>query len=342
MQIYYNQLDSKLNENLMPIYMIAGSEIYQEDNCVNKIIKAAKHSDFLDHEIIYVEKTFDWNSFDSANSNLSLFSSKKIIELRFLTKSVGLAAEKKIFEILENYSEDNIIIFRLPSLKAADYKKKYLGLKNNNVGLIRLFPLTKKNMIEELVLSSKKLNYKIDRNCINFISDLYEGNMISANQALIKLDLMITDNDQINLEFLKKVFSKDVDFEASNLVDYSIEGNLLKINSCITFLKDNNYPTQYIIWSFIRSFRSILSNIDAISSGTPKEDILKNIWPYERKNLMSFSLSKLSQKKIESYLGILVRIDMQSKNVLNGNIWDSIHDLAVSVAKNKLSVIKYT
>ena len=28
---------------------------------------------------------------------------------------------------------------------------------------------------------------------------------------------------------------------------------------------------------------------------------------------MTFSLSKLSQKKIESYLGILVRIDMQSK-----------------------------
>ena len=57
---------------------------------------------------------------------------------------------------------------------------------------------------------------------------------------------------------------------------------------------------------------------------------------------MSFSLKKLSQKKIEAYLGILVRIDMQSKNVLDGNIWDSIQDLSISVAKNKLSVIKYT
>jgi 16S rRNA G966 N2-methylase RsmD len=69
------------------------------------------------------------------------------------------------------------------------------------------------------------------------------------------------------------------------------------------------------------------------------EDILKNIWPYEKKNLMSYSLNKLSSKKIESYLGILVRIDMQSKNVLEGNIWDSIYDLSISVAKNKLSVI---
>jgi len=63
---------------------------------------------------------------------------------------------------------------------------------------------------------------------------------------------------------------------------------------------------------------------------------LKNVWPFERKNLMSFSLNKLSQNKIEAYIGILVRMDMQSKNILDGNIWDSIHDLSVSISKNKL------
>ena len=46
--------------------------------------------------------------------------------------------------------------------------------------------------------------------------------MVSANQALTKIDLMIDADQEINLDFLKKVFSKDVDFEASNLVDYSI------------------------------------------------------------------------------------------------------------------------
>ena len=79
-----------------------------------------------------------------------------------------------------------------------------------------------------------------------------------------------------------------------------------------------------------------------IKDGKSKDDILRSIWPYERKNLMAYSLTKLSPNKIESYLGILVRLDMQSKNVLGGNIWDSIYDLSVSVAKNKLSVIKYT
>ena len=90
MQIYYNQLDSKLRDNLKPIYIIAGNEIYQEETCVEKILKTAKKNAFHDHEVIYVEKSFDWNNFESINSNLSLFSNKKIIELRFLTKNCRL------------------------------------------------------------------------------------------------------------------------------------------------------------------------------------------------------------------------------------------------------------
>jgi DNA polymerase III delta subunit len=166
--------------------------------------------------------------------------------------------------------------------------------------------------------------------------------MVAANQALLKIDLMASDSTVIDLNFLKKVFSKDVDFEASNLVDYSIEGNIIKIQTCINFLKQNDYPAQYVIWSFIRSFRTILFNLDSINNGKPIDEILRTIWPYERKNLMSNSLKKLSALKIEAYLGVLVRLDMQSKNVIDGNTWDSIYDLSVSVAKNKLSVIKYT
>ena len=341
MQIYYNQLEKQLENELKPVYIISGNEIYQEESCTEKILVAAKKDNYLEHQILYVEKSFDWNSFDEINSNLSLFSEKKIIEVRFLTKTVGLTAEKKINEYINSINHENIIILRLPALKSSDYKKKYLGQNNNNVGLIRLYPITKKNMIDELNLSIKKYNYKIDVNCLNFIVDLYEGNMVAANQALIKLDLMKNNMSEVNLDFLKKVFSKDVDFEATNLVDYSLEGDVSKVETCFNFLKQNDYPTQYVIWSFIRSFRTILFNIDAINSGKSLEEILKNIWPYERKNLMSYSLKKLSSKKIEKYLGILVRIDMQSKNILSGNAWDSIYDLSISVAKNKLSVIKY-
>ena len=50
MQIYYNQLDKHLQGNLKYIYIITGDEIYQEENCVQKIIKKGSASEeFLNH-----------------------------------------------------------------------------------------------------------------------------------------------------------------------------------------------------------------------------------------------------------------------------------------------------
>ena len=341
MQIYYNQLTNQLEKKLHPIYIITGCETYQEDSCVLKVLKKAKLKGYEEHQVVYVEKSFDWDNFDTNNSNLSLFSEKKIIEVRFLTKSVGVNAEKKILDYSENISSDIIMIFRLPELKAADFRKKFLGVKNNNVGLIRIYPMTKRNMVEELTYLVQKNKYNINRECINYLADMFEGNMTSASQALIKIDLMKNENTDVNLDFLNKTLSENTDYAANNLVDYAMEGNIKKVYSCFHFLKENDYPAQYIIWSFIRYLRSILSYIESIDEGKSKQEILKNIWPFERKNLVSNSIDKLNINKIESYIAILVRMDMQSKNVLDGKIWDSIIDLSVSMAKNKLSVIKY-
>ena len=56
MQIYYNQIDKQLSESLKPIYIIAGNEVYQEEVCVEKIIKEARKNDYTEHDVMYVEK----------------------------------------------------------------------------------------------------------------------------------------------------------------------------------------------------------------------------------------------------------------------------------------------
>ena len=60
------------------------------------------------------------------------------------------------------------------------------------------------------------------------------------------------------------------------------------------FFKDN-YPT-HVIWSFIRFFRTILSNLDLLNNGKTKNEILRNIWPFERKPNVIFTAKIISKK----------------------------------------------
>ena len=43
-----------------------------------KSFKKAKLKGYEEHQVVYVEKSFDWDNFDTNNSNLSLFSEKKL------------------------------------------------------------------------------------------------------------------------------------------------------------------------------------------------------------------------------------------------------------------------
>ena len=69
----------------------------------------SKKENYLEHET-FCREIFDWNSFNQKNSNLSLFSEKRILELRFLTKTVGSTAEKYINEYINSINNDNILI----------------------------------------------------------------------------------------------------------------------------------------------------------------------------------------------------------------------------------------
>ena len=79
-----------------------------------------------------------------------------------------------------------------------------------------------------------------------------------------------------------------------------------------------------------------------------KKEMTKNPISVDKDMLAVKSLAIMSENKITSLcvhkknsrgktIGVL-----HIHNILDGNIWDSIHDLSVSISKNKLSVIKYT
>ena len=50
MQIYYNKLEKQLENELKPVYIISGNEIYQEESCIEKILVAAKKDNYLEKQ----------------------------------------------------------------------------------------------------------------------------------------------------------------------------------------------------------------------------------------------------------------------------------------------------
>jgi DNA polymerase III delta subunit len=206
--------------------------------------------------------------------------------------------------------------------------------------LIRIFKPNEKDIYNELYTYQKECGLNLDSKFLKYICDKNSNNLFSAAQIIEKLSLIDEIDININDQNLNKLFSSDSQYSSFLLFDYCIKADYVNILNSINFLKSNKISVSVIIWVFIRKFHEYTRHINKIEQGASIDEIVKNIWPYEQKEITRMALSKFSIKMIEMYISMFIRLDMQSKNLVKGDTWLSLKDLCIAISKNKLSILK--
>ena len=81
MQIRPDQLRNDLKARQHPVYMVCGDEPLQHRETVDMLRKAAHYYGYEERDVYIADAHFDWNNLLIAANELSLFASKKIIEI---------------------------------------------------------------------------------------------------------------------------------------------------------------------------------------------------------------------------------------------------------------------
>src|ERR1041385_7525511 len=82
MRLYPNQLHAHLARGLAPIYVVGGEEPLLVEESLDAIRAAARKQGYAEREVLEVDAGFDWQRLVEAYASLSLFSSRRLIELR--------------------------------------------------------------------------------------------------------------------------------------------------------------------------------------------------------------------------------------------------------------------
>jgi DNA polymerase-3 subunit delta len=88
-----------LKRGLAPVYFVYGEELLLVEESCRAIRNAAHAAGFLERQVLTVESGFDWNGFFASTQSLSLFSERRLIELRLPTGKPGEAGAKILTEV---------------------------------------------------------------------------------------------------------------------------------------------------------------------------------------------------------------------------------------------------
>ena len=244
-----------------------------------------------------------------------------------------------LFEISKSDERKLDVYEDFPNL----YKKHYFYYYGKKVMTYTMVKKSPFKFPTERYLNVVKKGYKdcnLDSKFLKYICDKNSNNLFSAAQIIEKLSLIDEIDININDQNLNKLFSSDSQYSSFLLFDYCIKADYVNILNSINFLKSNKISISVIIWVFIRKFHEYTRHINKIEQGASIDEIVKNIWPYEQKEITRMALSKFSIKMIEMYISMFIRLDMQSKNLVKGDTWLSLKDLCIAISKNKHSILK--
>lgn len=313
---------------LRPAYLIAGAEHLLVLEAVDGLRARAKELGYLERDVLDVEAGFDWNRLADAGRSLSLFASRKLIDLRLPTGKPGKEGSAAIVEYCQAPPEDTVLL-----ISANDWSSKHDGAWSKAVERIGTFvpvwPLKPAELPDWIGARMASRGLRATPDAIALLAERVEGNLLAASQEIDKLALLHA-GATIDLETLEAGVADDARYDVFRLADAAIGGDAGRALHIVAGLRAEGEELIPLLGWLLTQLRLLLR----LASAPNADAALRNerIWPQSREGLFRRALKHSDRLHWERCLDQAGRIDRIAKGRGDGDGWRELERLVAAIA----------
>jgi DNA polymerase-3 subunit delta len=333
MRIKVEQLEASLEQRgLAPIYCISGDEPLQLLEAVDLIRRYAREHGVAERIVLEVDKDFDWNSLAAAGANLSLFSRRRLIELRLGDQKPGREGGAALTEYAAAPDPDDVLL-----ITAAKFDKKtqqsgwFKGLDSAGV-MIQIWPVEPARLPDWIRQRAGRHGKTLQRDAAALIAQKVEGNLLAARQEVEKLHLLIP-GPEITLEHVMDAVSDSARYDTFALVETACLGDIEHTARMLRGLRIEGAEPLSVFGALLWELRRVYAMVCAQESGAAREHIFAEyrVWP-QRRAALNKILSRLRAPQAAALIAEAARVDRFLKGALRGDPWVSLEKLLFRLA----------
>lgn len=333
MRLRPDQLNNHLqNSSLAPIYFVSGDEPLQKLECVDQLRMSARAQGYDERLVFNVDKSFDWNSINDASANLSLFASRRIIELRMNSPKPGKEGGKVLLEYAQQLNEDNLLIISSDKLDKSAQNNKWVKAVEKVGALIQVWPVNPAQLPGWIQNRLQLKQKRITLDAARLIALRVEGNLLAAQQEIDKLILLI-EKDDIDTEDVIAAVADSSRYDVFDLIDSAFLGNTNRTLHMLQGLRNEGTEPMALFGAWMWEFRRLCSIAHQYESGSNLESLFKSyrIWD-QKKRSMNAVLQRHSGQSFDKLLKFCATIDKTLKSSRREQAWDQFNTLLLAIA----------
>ena len=328
MELRVQQLAANLQESLAPIYLLSGDEPLQVEESLQMLRSHARNLGYLDRHVFHAERSFDWGQLAEQTSNLSLFSEKKILELRMPSAKPGTAGAKALQSYCEALPEDVLLLIQSGKLDRSALKTKWVQAISKVGVLVRVWPLNGAELIRWVQTRLRKEQLADDRQTAEYIASRVEGNMLAAAQEIEKMALLQMGEKGSNQT--AAWMSNQSKYNVFDLVDTILLGERGKSIKILKQLQQESFAPNLVLWALAELVRAVIFTAQQNRSAAKG---VQNVFYYNKKDRLATQAHKYNNKQLYALLAKCAHLDQVIKGRATGNAWHGFTEIALKMAR---------
>jgi DNA polymerase-3 subunit delta len=318
-----DSLVTHLQQKLLPAYLVSGDEPLLTGEAADAVRARARAAGFTERETHFLERGSDWDDVRASAGNMSLFGSRRLVEIRLPSGKPGVTGNKALVALLERSDPDAIFLILTPRLDRDAQNADWVRAVETHGAWVQVWPIDVDRLPAWLRSRCRRLKLDATDDALELLAERTEGNLLAAHQELEKLTLLVPDG-RVTVDTILSSVTDSARFDVFQLGEAALAGDTERALRMIAGLRGEGTEPTLVLWALTKAMRDLWNGMTNGAGGKPRT------WQRQSAALDK-GLRRAGRLSFPALTVRAGRADRMVKGRLAGDAWDEIALLAADI-----------
>lgn len=332
MKLTPERLAQHLRRELAPIYLVGGDEPLLVQEAADAIRSAARERGFDEREVLFAEAGFDWQALSAEAANMSLFASRRLLELRLTGARPGDTGAQVLIRHASRPPEDVVLLVILGAVDAAARNSKWYKAVDAAGVVVQAWPVGPREFPRWLAARLQAHGMTATAEARELLVQRTEGNLLAAKQEVEKLAISHRGGS-IDTDIVLDSVADSARFDVFGVCEAALLADLPRVMRQLRGLQAEGTEPALMLWALVRDLRLAAQLTARVEKGVPLTKAMADMRVWERrKPVFQQAISRRPAAQWRRLLLHAGRAEWVVKGAAPGRPWDEMIDLLGYVA----------